>query len=181
MPLWMLASASVTSNRLVGEISVWNSVEENGSWPLKHHLTGGCQCAIAALLPVIWIGRSRQQDCDSVLAYHFDFGTIDGVDVTGRTNAMVSHIPNNYPERQFARRTLSRRGPPIRSGALLNVYGGKLGGRLPSWQSYPAEVSVSARRSRVREKEGRGTLSIGPVNQTALRPHKGWTILTRRH
>src|SRR2546421_10610224 len=64
---------------------------------MAYHLEGRllevCDCRV--LCPC-WIGEDPDNGtCDSVLAYHFDKGTIEGVDVTGRTIALVSHIPGN--------------------------------------------------------------------------------------
>ena len=64
---------------------------------MAYHLEGRllevCDCRV--LCPC-WIGEDPDNGtCDSVLAYHFDAGTIDGVDVAGRTLALVSHIPGN--------------------------------------------------------------------------------------
>jgi hypothetical protein len=64
---------------------------------MGYHLEGRllevCDCRV--LCPC-WIGEDPDNGtCDSVLAYRFDAGTIEGVDVTGRTLAMVSHIPGD--------------------------------------------------------------------------------------
>jgi hypothetical protein len=70
---------------------------------MAYHLEGQllevCDCRV--LCPC-WIGEDPDNGtCDSVLAYHFDKGTIDGVDVAGRTIAMVSHIPGNVLQGNF--------------------------------------------------------------------------------
>ena len=60
---------------------------------MAYHLEGRllevCDCRV--LCPC-WIGEDPDNGtCDAVLAYHFDAGAIEGVDVTGRTLALVSH------------------------------------------------------------------------------------------
>ena len=70
---------------------------------MAYHLEGRllevCNCRV--LCPC-WIGEDPDNGtCDSVLAYHFDKGTIEGVDVTGRTIALVSHIPGNVLNGNF--------------------------------------------------------------------------------
>src|SRR5947209_1203952 len=70
---------------------------------MGYHLEGRllevCDCRV--LCPC-WIGEDPDNGtCDSVLAYHFDAGMIDGVDVTGRTIAIVSHIPGNVLNGNF--------------------------------------------------------------------------------
>ncbi|MFZ0018835.1 MAG: DUF1326 domain-containing protein, partial [Acetobacteraceae bacterium] len=62
---------------------------------MAYHLEGRllevCDCRV--LCPC-WIGEDPDNGtCDSAMAYHFDAGQIDGVDVTGRTIAFVCHIP----------------------------------------------------------------------------------------
>ena len=70
---------------------------------MAYHLQGRllevCNCRV--LCPC-WIGEDPDNGtCDSVLAYHFDAGSIDGIDVTGRTIAMVAHIPGNVLNGNF--------------------------------------------------------------------------------
>jgi len=84
---------------------------------MAYHLEGQllevCDCRV--LCPC-WIGEDPDNGtCDSVLAYHFDKGTIDGVDVAGRTIAMVSHIPGNVLQGNFRVALTSTRAPRSRS------------------------------------------------------------------
>ena len=52
-----------------------------------------CTCNI--LCPC-WVGEDPDNgDCQSIMAWHFDSGTIDGVDVSGLTFAGVMDIPGN--------------------------------------------------------------------------------------
>ncbi len=64
---------------------------------MAYHLEGRllevCNCRV--LCPC-WIGEDPDRGtCDTIVAYHFDKGTIEGVDVTGRTIAIVAHLPGN--------------------------------------------------------------------------------------
>ena len=64
---------------------------------MPYHLEGRllevCNCRV--LCPC-WIGEDPDfGTCDTIVAWHFDKGTIDGVDVTGRTIAMIAHVPGN--------------------------------------------------------------------------------------
>jgi hypothetical protein len=123
-----------------------------------------------------WIGEDPDNGtCDSVLAYHFDAGTIDGVDVTGRTIAIVSHIPGNVLNGNFRVALYLDEGTSDpQQEALLNVYGGKLGGPVAELAKLIGEV-VSVERAPIRfdVNEGRGTLSIGQVSHADLEPYKG--------
>jgi hypothetical protein len=96
---------------------------------MAYHLEGRllevCDCRV--LCPC-WIGEDPDNGtCDSVLAYHFDKGTIDGVDVTGRTIALVSHIPGNVLNGNFRVAVYLDEGTSdAQQEAILNVYTGKL-------------------------------------------------------
>ncbi len=69
------------------------------SYHLEGRLLEVCDCRV--LCPC-WIGEDPDNGtCDSVLAYRFDKGTIDGLDVSGRTVAIVSHIPGNVLDGNF--------------------------------------------------------------------------------
>jgi hypothetical protein len=144
---------------------------------MAYHLEGRllevCDCRV--LCPC-WIGEDPDNGtCDSVLAYHFDAGTIDGVDVTGRTIAMVSHIPGNVLNGNFRVALYLDEGTSDpQQEALLNVYGGKLGGPVAELAKLIGEV-VSVERAPIRfdVNEGRGTLAIGQVSRAELEPYKG--------
>ena len=62
---------------------------------MAYHLEGRllevCDCRV--LCPC-WIGEDPDYGtCDTIVAWHFDKGTIDGVDVSGRTLALFAHVP----------------------------------------------------------------------------------------
>jgi len=64
---------------------------------MPYHLEGRllevCNCRV--LCPC-WIGEDPDyKTCDTIVAYHFDKGTVDGVDVAGRTIALLAHVPGN--------------------------------------------------------------------------------------
>ena len=62
-------------------------------YDLEGSLLEVCSCDV--LCPC-WIGEDPDQgDCVSVLAYHFDRGTIAGQDVSGLSFAAAVHIPGN--------------------------------------------------------------------------------------
>src|ERR1700730_7369749 len=145
--------------------------------PMAYHLEGRllevCDCRV--LCPC-WIGEDPDNGtCDSVLAYHFDRGTIDGVDVAGRTLALVSHIPGNVLNGNFRVALYLDEGvSDAQQEALLNVYTGKLGGPVAGLATLVGEV-VSVERAPIRfdVNEGRGTLTISNVSHAELEPYKG--------
>ena len=144
---------------------------------MPYHLEGRllevCDCRV--LCPC-WIGEDPDNGtCDSVLAYHFDKGTVDGVDVTGRTVAIVSHIPGNVLKGNFRIALyLDQGASDAQMAALVNVYSGKLGGPVAELAKLIGEV-ISVERAPIRfdVNEGRGTLTVGDVSHAELEPYKG--------
>lgn len=144
---------------------------------MAYHLEGRllevCDCRV--LCPC-WIGEDPDNGtCDSVLAYHFDAGTIEGVDVAGRTIAMVSHIPGNVLQGNFRIALYLDNGTTDRQQeALLSVFTGKLGGPAAELAKLVGEV-VSVERTPIifDVHEGRGTLTVGEVSHAELEPYRG--------
>ena len=153
---------------------------------MAYHLEGRllevCDCRV--LCPC-WIGEDPDNGtCDSVLAYHFDAGSIDGLDVTGRTIAMVAHIPGNVLKGNFrVALYLDEGASDAQQEALVNVYSGKLGGPVAELAKLVGEV-VSVERTPIifDVQDGRGTLTVGNVSHAELEPYKGpdgsTTVLT---
>ena len=112
---------------------------------MAYHLEGRllevCNCRV--LCPC-WIGEDPDfGTCDTIVAWHFDKGTIDGVDVSDRTIAMIAHVPGNILQGNWrAAVYLDERVTPAQEEALLDVYTGKLGGPV-------AELVEAGRRGRV--------------------------------
>jgi hypothetical protein len=144
---------------------------------MAYHLEGRllevCDCRV--LCPC-WIGEDPDNGtCDSVLAYRFDAGRIDGVDVTGRTIALVSHIPGNVLEGNFRVAVyVDDEASDAQQQALLDVYTGKLGGPVAELAKLVGEV-VSVERTAITfdVQGGRGTLRVGEVSYAELEPYKG--------
>jgi hypothetical protein len=144
---------------------------------MAYHLEGRllevCDCRV--LCPC-WIGEDPDNGtCDSVLAYHIDKGKVGDIDVTGRTLALVSHIPGNILKGNIRVAVyLDTGASDAQQEALLNVYTGKLGGPIADFAKLVGEV-VSVERTPIRfdVNEGRGTLTIGGVSHAQLEPYKG--------
>jgi hypothetical protein len=144
---------------------------------MAYHLEGRllevCDCRV--LCPC-WIGEDPDNGtCDSVLAYHFDAGTIDGIDVTGRTVAGVAHIPGNVLNGNFRLALYIDEGASdTQFDAIVDVWSGKRGGPVAELAKLIGEV-VSVERTPIRfdVNEGRGTLTIGEVSHAELEPYRG--------
>ncbi len=144
---------------------------------MAYHLEGRllevCDCRV--LCPC-WIGEDPDNGtCDSVLAYQFDSGKIGDVDVTGRTLALVAHIPGNILAGNIRVAVyIDQNASDAQQEALLNVYTGKLGGPIADFAKLVGEV-VSVERAPIifTVDRGRGTLKISDVSLAELEPYKG--------
>jgi hypothetical protein len=144
---------------------------------MAYHLEGRllevCDCRV--LCPC-WIGEDPDNGtCDSVLAYHFDAGAIEGIDVTGRTVAGVAHIPGNVLQGDFRMALYIDEGASdAQFEALVNLYSGTLGGPVAELVKLIGEV-VSVERSPIRfdVEGGRGTLTVSDVSHAGIEPYKG--------
>ncbi len=89
---------------------------------MGYHLEGAllevCTCNV--LCPC-WIGEDPDfGTCDAILAYHYEKGEIDGVDVSGLTVAMAGHIPLRRLRR--SRRPARSGGAPRRAAGLCSGF-----------------------------------------------------------
>jgi hypothetical protein len=150
---------------------------ENWGYIMPYHLEGRllevCDCRV--LCPC-WIGEDPDNGtCESMQAWHFDKGTIDGVDVSGRTIAAVFHIPGNVLKGGFrAAIYIDEGASDQQQDVILEVYGGKRGGPVAELAKLIGEV-VSIERVPITfaVNEGRGTLRIADAGFAELEPYRG--------
>ncbi|WP_244816108.1 DUF1326 domain-containing protein [Caballeronia sp. Lep1P3] len=132
-----------------------------------------CECKI--LCPC-WVGEDPDNGtCRSALAYHYEQGVIDGVDVSGRTVAFAAFIPGNVlkggwrvamfvdedaSDAQFDALVSAHRGE--RGGPLADIV--KLIGEMVSVQRAPIEYTVV---------EGKGRMKVGEVVEADMEPYRG--------
>jgi hypothetical protein len=115
--------------------------------------------------------------CDSVNSYHIDSGNIDGVDVSGRTISFLVHIPGNVLKGNWKVAIVVDDGASdVQQDAIVNAFGGKLGGPLADVAQLVGEV-VSVERAPIafQVNEGAGTLKIGSVVDAEMAPYRGPT------
>ena len=134
-----------------------------------------CTCNI--LCPC-WVGEDPDNgDCQSIMAWHFDKGTIDGVDVAGLTFAGVMDIPGNVLAGNWrAMVYIDDKSSPEQEEALLNLYTGKLGGPVADLVKLIGEV-VGVERVPIKfELEVvSGSVKIGNAAEAELVAYKGAT------
>jgi len=149
---------------------------------MAYNLTGRllevCNCRV--LCPC-WIGEDPDfGTCDTIVAWHFDKGTVNGVDVSGHTIALVAHVPGNILKGNWrAAVYLDNRVTPQQEEAILAVYTGKQGGPVGELVKLVGEVvSVEKVPITFDVQGGKGTLKIGNVGYAELEPYKNATGAT---
>ena len=108
-------------------------------------------------------------------AWHFDKGSIDGIDVSGRTIAAAFHIPGNVLKGNFrAALYIDDGASDEQQQAILEVYSGKRGGPVAELAKLVGEV-VSVERVPIKftVNEGRGILQIADAGFAELEPYRG--------
>lgn len=143
---------------------------------MAYHLEGRllevCNCRV--LCPC-WIGEDPDfGTCDTIVAWHFDHGTINGVDVSDRTIAMIAHVPGNILLGNWTAAVyLDERVTPEQEAAILSVYTGKLGGPVADLAKLVGEiVSVEKVALTFDVQGGHGTIVIGDSGFAELEPYK---------
>ena len=143
------------------------------SYRLEGSILEVCNCRV--LCPC-WIGEDPDQGtCDSVLAYHFDRGVIEGVDVSGLTLALIAHIPGNVLKGGFrVVVVMDDRATPEQEVAVLKVWRGDLGGPMKDLSRLIGEVlAVERAPIHFAVAQGKGTLRIGESVSADVEPYLG--------
>ena len=149
------------------------------AYQLEGRLLEVCDCNV--LCPC-WIGEDPDNGtCEAALAYHVDKGTVEGVDISGRTLALIAYIPGNVLQGNWKAAVFVDDGATDeQQEALLNVFTGKLGGPVADVAQLIGEV-VSVERAPITftVEEGKGTLKIGsgmtPVMEADIASYVGAT------
>jgi hypothetical protein len=130
-------------------------------YQLNGSLLEVCSCDV--LCPC-WIGEDPDQGtCDSVVAYHFDSGTINDVDVGGLTLVVVVNIPGNILEGNMRQLVyVDDQASEEQAQAMLDAFTGKLGGPLADLAELVGE-RVAVERVSIKHEivEGAGKLTVG--------------------
>ncbi len=143
------------------------------AYKLEGSLLEVCDCEV--LCPC-WIGENPDNGtCQSALAYHFEQGTIDGVDVSGLTLATNVFIPGNVLDGNWrAQLFIDDQASAEQEAALLSVFTGKQGGPIADLAALIGEVVGVVRAPITFEvEEGKGTLRIGDTTEAVMEPYRG--------
>ena len=142
------------------------------SYHLEGRLLEVCNCRV--LCPCR-IGEDPDNGtCDTIVAWRFDRGDVQGVDVSGRTIALMAHVPGNILEGNWrAAVYLDEAVTPAQEEAILAVYTGKLGGPVADLVKLIGEVvSVQKVPITFEVHGGSGTVKIGDAGYAELEPYR---------
>jgi hypothetical protein len=132
-------------------------------------------CTCKAICPC-WVGEDPDGGtCDGTLAWHFEHGTIDGVDVSGLTFGMLAHIPGNVLRGQWrAMAFVDERASAAQESAIVSVFSGKHGGPVADLAQLVGEVLSVERVPIVFDVEkGHGRFRMGGAVEAEIEPLRG--------
>lgn len=129
-----------------------------------------------------WSGYENE-GCGTVLSWHIDNGTIEGVDVSGRAVAVAANtLCSGVANQGAASATLyvDDEATPEQEEALLNAWTGKLGGPVADLAQLFGEVTGTERAPiTFNANGGKGTLAIGQEIEAGTTPL--WEAEGRAH
>jgi hypothetical protein len=126
---------------------------------------GPCPC---------WVGDDPDGGrCASVNAYHVDRGQVGDVDISNLSFVQVNQIPGNVLAGNWrAVFYIDDKATPEQREAILNAFGGKLGGPLADVASLVGErVAVHFVPIEHRVEGGKGTLRVGEIVEAEMAPY----------
>jgi hypothetical protein len=145
------------------------------AYQLEGRLLEVCNCNIAC---PCWLGEDPDPGfCNSAEGYHFDTGQIDGVDVSGLTVGVLSHVPGNIlAGNHRVVLVIDDRATPEQEQALSELFRGKRGGPVAEISELWGELVAVERGKIIFEVEkGEGHLEIGAYVAADLSPYRGPT------
>ncbi len=141
------------------------------AYAIEGRLLEACSCG--APCPC-WIGDNPDGgSCDAFLAYHYDRGHINDIDVSGLTLALVARIPGNVLKGNWkVAAFVDKNASPKQKEAILAVHTGKLGGPLADLSELVGEVvGVYDAPIQFNFTEGKGTIRVGDVLAADMQPY----------
>lgn len=142
-------------------------------YQLDGYMLEVCDCKV--LCPC-WIGEDPDNGaCQGTLAWHIERGTIDGIDVSGRTYAALAMLPGNALAGNWRVLAIVDNGATDEQrDAILKAFSGELGGPLGDMAPLVGEV-VGVERAPISLDvvEGTGTLRIGELVDAEMAAYQG--------
>jgi len=137
-------------------------------YTLEGKLFEACSCSGAC---PCWDGHDPHGgQCDSLNVYHYDRGTIDGVDVSGLSLALVSRIPGNITQGNWnVVAYVDSNATPEQRSAILAAHTGQLGGPLADFAKLIGDMhDVYDVPIQFDVATGRTTVRVGEMLSAAL-------------
>ena len=163
-----MSTVQPTPTQTTGEVQKQQYV-----YNLQGTLLEACSCNV--LCPC-WIGEDPDTGhCQAFVAYHFDKGEINGVDVSNLSMINVAQIPGNVliPKTWKVLLLIDEKATDEQMQALLDAYSGKLGGPLADLAQLVGEVIGVERVPIMHEvREGAGQLKAGDYIIAEMQPYK---------
>jgi hypothetical protein len=132
-------------------------------------------CTCNTLCPC-WIGEDPDNgDCQSVVAYHFDRGTIRGLDVSGLTAASVVYIPGNVLAGNWKQVLyVDDKATDEQHDAIVAMITGELGGPMGDLAQLVGE-RLAIERAPISHSlvDGAGSLRVGDFVSADMHPYTG--------
>jgi hypothetical protein len=142
-------------------------------YDLEGTLLEVCSCDV--LCPC-WIGEDPDNgDCESVVAYTFDRGTIAGVDVSGLAAASAVYIPGNVLAGNWKQVLLiDDKATDEQFDAIVAMITGELGGPMADLAGLVGERLAIERAPMSHEiTDGAGKLRVGDLISADMHPYTG--------
>jgi hypothetical protein len=165
--------------RAGGEANMAKTAEKSEGTDEVYSLTGtlleACSCNV--LCPC-WIGEDPDLgDCRAFLSYNIESGRVQGVDVSGLSLVVLSHIPGNVLAGNWEVVVfVDDRATPEQHEALVSAFSGKLEGPLADlWQLVGTVRAVESAPISHEVSEGVGTLAIPGVLESVMEPYRSPT------
>jgi hypothetical protein len=130
-------------------------------------------CSCGAPCPC-WIGADADGGtCDALVAYHYERGQINGVDVSDLTLALAVHIPGNILKGNWrVVAHVDSRATPEQKEMILGAHTGKFGGPLADISPLIGEVlGVYDVPISFEMEKGKGTIVVGDAISAEMQPY----------
>jgi len=145
------------------------------SYRVRGSILEVCECNV--LCPC-WIGEDPDNGiCRSAIAYHYEQGLIDDIDVSGVTVAFAAFIPGNVLKGGWrVAMYVDEQASEAQFNALVSAHRGERGGPLADIVKLIGEM-VSVERAVIEYSvvDGKGRMKVGETIEAELEPYRGPT------
>lgn len=133
------------------------------AWKLDGHYFENCSCEMPCPCTVTFDAGADHDRCRFLMAYRVEAGEVDGVDVSGRTVAVIGDSPKVMTEGGWKVGIVIDHGASDEQVERLSaVFGGQMGGPMEVVSGLVGEVlGVERGPIDVSEQDGRHRITVG--------------------